>query len=504
MRFGEIDIPKPLVDAQRTGELVVFAGAGVSMPSPSDFPDFDLLADQIAAGTLTREGSEEAREPVDRFLGRLADRGTKVHEVAKRILSNPKSRPNELHHLLLSLFETVQNVRLVTTNFDDHFSTAAREGLAGGLLKVYCAPALPLGDRFHGLVHLHGNVREDAESLVLTDSDFGRAYLTEGWATRFLQALFPNFTVLFVGYSHNDPVMSYLARGITAGSTRHERFAFTEDAKHEHWKYLGIRALPYRDGEHAAIKTTLSRWCQRVSMKSVDHNGKIKAIVEKPVPPDDEVRDYIAEALTDPSRTRHFAQYARRLDWLNWIEDQTPFLRLFDTGYSPSGADAEVATELAYWFGRTFAFSEQNAAMDVLVRKGGSPWHEDEYVVSNEDAQASFRFSRARIIFFGHTHRQVGWSLNKHGVTLLRPGIPAGDGAGAFELRLEQKHRYLLNPGSVGQPRDGDWRAAFGVFDEARSSFTWFRVPYKVIAAQRAIRRAGLPDALATRLKDGT
>src|SRR5947207_1465711 len=83
---------------------------------------------------------------------------------------------------------------------------------------VFFAPALPVGNEFTGIVYLHGSVDRPANRLVLTDSDFGRAYITDGWATRFLERLFSRFVVLFVGYSHQDMLLTYLARGVTAGS----------------------------------------------------------------------------------------------------------------------------------------------------------------------------------------------------------------------------------------------------------------------------------------------
>jgi len=72
-----------------------------------------------------------------------------------------------------------------------------------------------------------------------------------------------------------------------------------------------------------------------------------------------------------------------------------------------------------------------------------------------------------------------------------------------FELPIRTRHRYLINPGSVGQPRDGDWRAAFAIYDDEQSKLIWYRVPYKVHIAQRRIRGVGLPDSLADRLKEG-
>jgi diadenosine tetraphosphatase ApaH/serine/threonine PP2A family protein phosphatase len=134
----------------------------------------------------------------------------------------------------------------------------------------------------------------------------------------------------------------------------------------------------------------------------------------------------------------------------------------------------------------------------------GSTWGEDKYILIGDDALEAFRMSRAQIIFCGHTHRQVGWSLKRQELTPLKPSFQSGAGADQFELPLHSGHRYLLNPGSIGQPRDRDWRAAFAVYDDVKSLLTWHRVPYKVLTAQRRIRRAGLPEELATRLREGT
>lgn len=134
----------------------------------------------------------------------------------------------------------------------------------------------------------------------------------------------------------------------------------------------------------------------------------------------------------------------------------------------------------------------------------GSPQDEDEYIRSKAAASAAFRTTRARIILCGHTHGQFGFTSNRRGPTVLKPSFQSSAGAVSFEMPLSKSSRYLLNPGSVGQPRDHDWRAAFAVFDEAQSLFTWYRVPYKVRIGQMRIRRAELPDVLATRLRDGT
>jgi diadenosine tetraphosphatase ApaH/serine/threonine PP2A family protein phosphatase len=133
----------------------------------------------------------------------------------------------------------------------------------------------------------------------------------------------------------------------------------------------------------------------------------------------------------------------------------------------------------------------------------GSPRDEDEYMFFRGDVIDALHRRRAWTTFCGHTHWQAGWSLKRREATPLKPQFPPGDCADQFELQLLQGNRYLLNPGSVGQPRDGDWRAAFAIYDDTESLWTWHRLPYKVLTAQRRIRRAGLPEVLASQLRKG-
>ena len=133
----------------------------------------------------------------------------------------------------------------------------------------------------------------------------------------------------------------------------------------------------------------------------------------------------------------------------------------------------------------------------------GAPRNEDEYLFFREDACGAMDRSRARIIFCGHTHWQAGWSLYRRELTPLKPEYRSSTRAEQFELVLQKGWRYLVNPGSVGQPRDGDWRAAFAVYDDTEALLTWYPVPYKVLTAQSRIRRAELPETLATRLREG-
>ncbi len=133
----------------------------------------------------------------------------------------------------------------------------------------------------------------------------------------------------------------------------------------------------------------------------------------------------------------------------------------------------------------------------------GSLLDEDEYILSPRDAWHSLASGGSAVNFFGHTHLQGGFATDGEQWYRLTPDWETRDGFEVWPLQLSSGARYLLNPGSVGQPRDGDWRAAFAVFDVPRRIVEFCRVPYDLRGAQGAILRAGLPDRLASRLKDG-
>lgn len=138
---------------------------------------------------------------------------------------------------------------------------------------------------------------------------------------------------------------------------------------------------------------------------------------------------------------------------------------------------------------------------DGLVFVHGALDDEDEYVFSAEVAARGLRASPSPITLFGHTHVQGGFLMRNDLVETLRP--PLRPGAGFLALALEDGVRYLLNPGSVGQPRDGDSRAAFALIDTGRRVFEFWRVPYDVAAVQKRMEQAGLPQALVLRLAFG-
>lgn len=133
----------------------------------------------------------------------------------------------------------------------------------------------------------------------------------------------------------------------------------------------------------------------------------------------------------------------------------------------------------------------------------GSPHDEDEYLLLLPEALRSIDQVKPPLTFFGHTHIQGGFYSGSDDSAAIRPVYNSHGTSEKFLFKMRKNVRYLINPGSVGQPRDGDWRAAFAVFDSDAYTVTFCRVKYDVAAAQQRIIAADLPERLATRLAQG-
>lgn len=136
----------------------------------------------------------------------------------------------------------------------------------------------------------------------------------------------------------------------------------------------------------------------------------------------------------------------------------------------------------------------------------GSPLDEDEYLLQVVQAAGSFAATVGAQQWFGHSHLQGGFTLADDQVQAWLTAVPGETAPTEAKLTTVQLHagsRYLLNPGSVGQPRDGDWRAAFAILDDSSQRVEFHRIPYDVTGAQRRILEAGLPERLASRLTKG-
>ena len=352
MQVGLVEYPKEFMDAVRDGKLVVFAGAGVSNCKPSSLPLFGALADMVAEGTdRTFKGSDLS---VDRFLGQLeSESKTQFREEITHILNPPGLEHSRAHRDLVQLFGADNEVRIVTTNFDLLFESAIEALGRSGEIECFRGPALPRGKDFSGLVHLHGSVRR-LDEMVLTDADFGRAYITEGWATRFLVDLFASYTTLFVGYSHGDPILVYLARAITRDRTR-PRFSLVGDKEGQDskWENLGIQAIPYpqsRRSDFSRFMPSLGRLADFLNYVFKDKRSDVIDLAGKEPPIDREEGDRVMEYLDDPALAGAFTTHAHSPAWFPWLLDRGVLNPLFsDTSPHPS------QSVLANWIANEFA-----------------------------------------------------------------------------------------------------------------------------------------------------
>lgn len=135
---------------------------------------------------------------------------------------------------------------------------------------------------------------------------------------------------------------------------------------------------------------------------------------------------------------------------------------------------------------------------DLIEICHGTPFDEDAYVFDDLDALRSLHAAERPVCLFGHTHVQVGYTLTGNLFTLATI-----DDARPLTIELPEDGRHLVNPGSVGQPRDGDPRAAYAIADTDRRDVVIYRTEYDIDRARARILDEGLPDILAQRLALG-
>jgi diadenosine tetraphosphatase ApaH/serine/threonine PP2A family protein phosphatase len=128
----------------------------------------------------------------------------------------------------------------------------------------------------------------------------------------------------------------------------------------------------------------------------------------------------------------------------------------------------------------------------------GAPFDEDAYIFDELDAVRALKMLSRPLCLFGHTHYPVTFELSAEAFDSTGPSSDT-----QARLTLRNGSKYLVNPGSVGQPRDGDPRAAYGIVDTRQRSIDLLRVPYPIERAQAKVIKAGLPEVLAQRLAVG-
>jgi predicted phosphodiesterase len=127
----------------------------------------------------------------------------------------------------------------------------------------------------------------------------------------------------------------------------------------------------------------------------------------------------------------------------------------------------------------------------------GTPVDEDAYIFGELEALNVFRRTDFPLCFFGHSHFPVVFGLSPDAITTVLTVAPS------FRFKLKPGARYLINPGSVGQPRDGSPKSSFAIYDSDSRVVMFHRLSYRVEQAQQKILKAGLPRPLADRLAVG-
>lgn len=265
MYINNIQIPGTLNQALLKHKLVIFAGSGVSMQGERALPDFRGLVKQIAEVVVRPDSTnidELLKESCETALGHLDQMGD-IHQACARVIGMGLEGFSDLHVDILKLFGSRRKVRVVTTNFDRRFEGAAES--IGISPRTYIGPALPLGNDFDGIVYLHGNVL-CPEQTVLTDVDFGKAYITNAWASRFLLDMFTRYTVLFVGYSCSDMMVKYLTRSISADMNGHIFALERGTSRDDEWSSLGV--IPVHFNEFNDLAPLFKGW-EKLSNESL-------------------------------------------------------------------------------------------------------------------------------------------------------------------------------------------------------------------------------------------
>ncbi|MCX2803321.1 SIR2 family protein [Microbulbifer thermotolerans] len=400
------DIPERLLQAHEEGRVVFFCGAGISYPA--GLPGFKGLVEQLYEElSVTSDALEQAAIKAGQYdtaIGlleqRIVGRREKVRRALARILTPDLTARNATttHEALLTL-ATCRNGhrRIVTTNFDRLFEEViAAKSLT---IKRFQAPLLPVPKkRWDGLVYLHGLLgpnptASELDQLVVSSGDFGLAYLTERWAARFVSELFRNYTVCFIGYSINDPVLRYMMDALAAdrllGESPPEMFAFgsfskgKEEQLANEWQAKNVTPILYREHyRHAYLHKTLHAWAKtyRDGVR-----GKERIVVEcalaRPLAStrQDDFTGRMLWALSDPSGlpAKRFAEHdpVPSLDWLEPLsEARFGYTDLERFGVPPKTlADNELSFSLTC---RPSPYSHAPLMCMADQRVRGSRWDE--------------------------------------------------------------------------------------------------------------------------------
>ena len=277
-------IPDILLQRCDSGRVVFLCGAGVSLPSgmPNfvgltqyviDFFDPPDDSEIMAAFRPWLDGQSAANVPLDQIFNLLHLEYGKdeVNSLVTERLNAPLQieRFGREHDLIKRISSSQSGVpQIVTTNFDRLFEAGQeREHLVWHVPPAF--PDLNFGSKIEGITYLHGRLVDAASEshpYVLSSADFGRAYLSEGWATNFIRHLLERYTVVLVGYQAEDPPVKYLLQGLNHDGQydRSRLYAFDRGRSEEieaKWRDRGVTAIAYSD--HSDLWKSMEAWANR-------------------------------------------------------------------------------------------------------------------------------------------------------------------------------------------------------------------------------------------------
>lgn len=283
--FNGPSIPNELLNARDDGRVVFICGAGVSLDK-AKLPNFLNLTEKVIkelglekdhaiyklleADNKIQKKTNHSLLSLDRIFG-LLEQDFSIHDIEYYVAKTLKPSDKvdlSAHQILLKLSKTPDGMtQLITTNFDKLFEDCDTS------LTKYIAPKLPnLNEdgKLNGIVHLHGIVNDDytksdGNGFVLSSSEFGNAYLVEAWATKFIQSILKEYSVVFVGYTADDPPVRYLLEALKKQSHLLQNiyaFHYNGDGNAQSaWESKGVEPIVY--DEHHHLWDTLSLWAKR-------------------------------------------------------------------------------------------------------------------------------------------------------------------------------------------------------------------------------------------------
>lgn len=328
MNLHGIEIPNKIIDALRDDKLVIFAGAGVSVDMPTNLPKFNDLVRFFSKGRFKNFITyDDNFNRNDQYLGKIENENALVHTSVADMFSKENLQYNDWHKSLVDLFGRRKKVKIVTTNYDKMFEKVCEE--KGLNVNIYSNPALPYGDDFSGIVHIHGIV-DEPKNIVITDKDFGRVYMYHSNVTKFLSDLFnSNYVVLFVGYSYNDLIMRYFTRAIP-NLDESNRFIFIEKSLVGTVSSLGVTPILYEDGDYETVHKAIRKIIEFTNRDAFSWESRITEISSaNPSFLDLQTDEELKHILNDIHLMDKFLKNVNNLGWLVYFNYKGYLSNLF-------------------------------------------------------------------------------------------------------------------------------------------------------------------------------